>query len=221
MMDDDSMEYMTYLVRLFSTDVSYKPQHVYLFSHQVTDDLYERMFTCLQGYKDLQLYFLDSPPGLSGCMGYEWACALAKTYGFVKCHPVPFTPTDMVNTFTESQAVVSFFHGRNIQRYHICSPAFHLPRALHSMISNQLSAAVYVLNGTIRDWDKEIRHSQGTLQDSVSNLCRHEYVRSRTYQKKGDLVSFGKCLKYMGTHWVSAVGSERRALCNSGAQSEQ
>jgi hypothetical protein len=191
----------TYLVRLFTTDVNHPPKHVYVFSHQSTEDLYHRMFTALQGDLSVNLYILDSTPGLSGYAGYSSTCDLARSYGFTKFHPVPYDHVDMVNTFTEANAVVRFFKQYAIQTYHICSPAFHLPRAFQSMVSNQPSATIYVITGTIRDWQQTIVHSQGMLKDSVSNLIHHEQMRMHNYMKKGDLVPLTDCIAYMNTYW--------------------
>ena len=196
----------TYLVRLFATDVNHPPKHVYVFSHQSTEDLYHRMFKSLQGDLSLNLYILDSTPGLSGYAGYSITCDLARSYGFTNFHSIPYEHLDMVNTFTEANAVVKYFQQHDIQIYHICSPAFHLPRAFHSMVSNQLTtlgcrSTIYVITGTIRNWQQPIIHSQGILKDSVSNMIHHEHVRMNNYMKKGDLVPLSDCIAYMNTYW--------------------
>ena len=196
---------VSYTTRLFGT-CERTPIHVYLFSHQATEDLYDRMFLCLQKFPDIELYLLDAMPGLSGVRGFLWTCALARSYGFTKFHAIPFRDTDMVNTFTESKAVVAYFQEQDIHRYHICSPSFHLPRAFHSMVSSHSRtprswAQIYVIPGTIRDWQHTITHSQGTLIDTTENMILHEHRRTMAYMQKGDLVPMRHCLDYMDKYW--------------------
>jgi hypothetical protein len=168
-----------------------------VFSHQGTNDLYHRMFACLQKYQNIKLYFLDSLPGLSGYNGYLWSSNVARSYGFTDMCPVPYDPVDMVNTFAEADAVNRYFESQDITNYHICSPGFHLPRAFQSIISCRPSASVSVVNVSIGDWQETIVHSQGVLKDTVSNMVGHEMDRTLTYMTKGDLVSYACCLRYM------------------------
>ena len=201
----DAPAIVSYMTRLFGSSEK-KPLHVYLFSHQATENLYDRMFLCLQRFPDIELYVLDSVPGLSGVRGFQWTCDLARSYGFTRLHAIPFGDTDMVNTFTESKAVVGYFQERDIHRYHICSPTFHLPRAFQSMVSihhrtPRSWAQIYVILGTICNWGRDITHSQGTLKDTTSRMISHEYNRTVAYTEKGDLVSFRVCLEYMNKYW--------------------
>ena len=201
----DAPGIVVYMTRLFGSSEK-KPFHVYIFSHQATEDLYDRMFLSLQRFPEVELYLLDPLPGLSGVPGFSWTCALAKSYGFTNVHAIPFSDTDMVNTFTESKAVIRFFQEHDIHRYHICSPAFHLPRAFHSMVSSHHQtpkslAQIFVIPGTIGSWGHEITHSQGTLKDTTSRMITHEYNRTMTYMTKGDLVPLRNCLEYMDKYW--------------------
>jgi hypothetical protein len=201
----DAPDIVVYMTRLFGS-AEKKPLHVYIFSHQATEDLYDRMFLCLQRFPEVELYLLDSLPGLSGVPGFSWTCALARSYGFTNLHAIPFSDNDMVNTYTESKAVIRFFQEHDIHLYHICSPAFHLPRAFHSMVSvhNQTPrswAQIYVIPGTISAWDHNITHSQGTLKDTTSRMITHEYNRTMAYMTKGDLVPLRLCLEYMDKYW--------------------
>jgi len=74
------IDLLAYVVRILGTPFSVVPHHVYIYAHQPTACSFAAMFACLKGYTNRNIYILDSTPGLSGYMGYEWTQQLAKTH---------------------------------------------------------------------------------------------------------------------------------------------
>ena len=103
---------------------------------------------------------------------------------------VPLTPGALLNTLTESIAIASVAKEEKWSELIIVAPPFHQLRAFVSMVTALLyvgypTLKVYNRVGSQLPWQKEARHSQGTLTAKRTELILTELERIMKYQQGG------------------------------------
>ncbi len=98
------------------------------------------------------------------------------------------------NTYVEMQSLIAYARARAWQSIIITAPPFHQLRAFMSAVSVALvrypTVKLYSAPGNPLPWEERAIHSQGTLAGTRLDFIGTEIERIRTYQAKGDLVSF-------------------------------
>ena len=208
------MNLVNYLARIWldSYDKD-KVEGVYFYAHQ--ENFVGELFSIIPNLpSDITIYILDSPVGLSGCLGFrETKNLITSRYSVLESRvkPIPFLflQEGMVNTLNESKSLVDYLKSNSLTNILIASPPFHLPRAFLSLLSSSLEIG-YSINiicapsNRISDWDVETyTHSQGSLRGTVSQLLQGELERIDLYHQKGDLLSIEKALDYLSNIRIS------------------
>ena len=175
-----------YLIRVMATDTPPEALcHLYCFAHQ--SESHNGLFRKLHDLRDKisYIYILDSLPGLSGYLGPAVYRKELYAVGFCpeQIRLVPFHHTDMINTYTEAQAVRSCMKSHGVRMFSVVSPPFHLPRAYLSMISEDPEEyKIYPIPGYAGDWNETITHSQGQTKGTRVYMIGHEMDRIARYQ---------------------------------------
>lgn len=195
-------ELSEYIIRVL-TDTHKDIKHIYIHAHQ--PDSNESMFRKLLSMNlpsDTTLYALDSPPGMSGYLGYLHTCYRMSKLG-LPIVKIPFSDSiDIVHTRNESQAAIDYFISQGINEFAICSPPFHIARAFLafiSIINDQMCTAmkVYAIPSDPIEWTQKITHSQGLLTGKRCDLIAGEILRIKKYQSLGNLITIKQALSYM------------------------
>lgn len=112
----------------------------------------------------------------------------------------PVTQTS-ANTLTEAQALVRAAKELGWSELVIIAPPFHQVRCFITMVSvlfdEYPELKVYNEVGVSLPWSEKVRHSQGVLQATRSELIHTELERIERYHEKGDLVSPETALAYL------------------------
>lgn len=172
----------------------------YLFAQ--TESNQEASFGAAMRTEAYELLLLDTEPR-SGYPGFNtWKMELAKS-GFnpKRITGVPMDNSILLNSRTESQALMEFIKQGEFQTLEIIAPPFHQLRAFMTAITISLEenvpVKIYSHPGLPFPWKERVVHSQGTLKAERRQLIHEELERIETYQSKGDLTSTTAVLNYL------------------------
>ena len=210
---DDSMVAMSfYMMRIMTDPVPSEVKDMYLFSYPPTggnDSVFPRVAEWVAEAPGRKLYVLDSVPGLSTYMGFEYTKDLLVSKHNVATETivrVPFPKEHtLIHTRNESDALVMYMKTAGIQSFAVCAAPFHLPRAFLSMLgaakeASTLSAAhIYPMCGTgYPKWfNTPVIHSQGMQLDHLANTVPNEFDRIERYIANGHLLTISESLTYL------------------------
>lgn len=175
---------------------------IYLFGQTTSNQ--SSAFSAAQESNAKNILILDTLPR-SGYPGFaSWKSELIYL-GIAenRIHPVSMDDAKLLNSRTESIALVEYAKTNNIHTLEIIAPPFHQLRALMTAITIVLEMnadiAVYSRPGKPIPWTETAVHSQGKLNAPRSRLIHEELIRIETYQKKGDLASTDDVLTYLNS----------------------
>jgi hypothetical protein len=107
----------------------------------------------------------------------------------------------MLNTLTESEALVQFAKQRSHSSLFVIAPPFHQLRVFMTAVTVALNVypklKIYSFPGTAMPWNENVLHSQGVLKAKRRQLIQTELERITKYQNKGDLASTESVLNYL------------------------
>ena len=217
----NSSEWTAFLMQLFSSERLSDMKDVYCFSYPAAGGD-ESVFPKLASWCDSlekKIHILDSKPGLSGYMGFEWSAKELAKLGIAResLVRVPFLDTQndgIVHTRNESYSVVEHFdayfnvsHQDRQKNFAICATAYHLPRCYLSIIDAQrkkfhinLSSSMHIYSvvGNSLPWyTKAIHHSQNAMVPTQMEIVPLEMDRIKRYTEKGDLCKLDFALNYL------------------------
>lgn len=106
-----------------------------------------------------------------------------------------------LNTLSESVVLVRYAKVFHWDTVIAVAPLFHQLRAFLTLISVSLreypELRVYSRPGAIKDWNQEVRHSQGVVAGPCWELLLGEWERIERYHQQGYLVSPDEALDYL------------------------
>ncbi len=109
--------------------------------------------------------------------------------------------TTMLNTLTESKALIHFAKHHGYNSFFVVAPPFHQLRAFMTAVTVALKVhptlRIYNFHGTAMPWQEDVLHSQGVLKAKRHQLIHSEIERINKYQNKGDLASTEAVLEYL------------------------
>lgn len=137
--------------------------------------------------------------------GYPGAEVWIKELAGIGIPPAACRSVDcnqLLNTLTESLALVEFAKRERLSHLMIIAPPFHILRAFVSVVSaikklGDIDLRIYCQIGVSQPWGQTVRHSQGTLVATRTGLILTELARLRLYYQKGDLVNVQTALEYL------------------------
>lgn len=176
------------------------PDAAYLFGQTV--DNQASSFAAAARSKAINLLILDTQPrsGYPGCK--VWREALIKE-GIEpdRIQAVPMMDDLLLNSRTESIALMQYAVKKGFQSLEIIAPPFHQPRAFMTAVTialeENIDVAIQNRPGKAFSWNDTASHSQGTLKAPRSDLIHTELERIEIYQTKGDLASNSTVLEYL------------------------
>ena len=218
--DGESSKWTSFLMQLFSGEKLNDVKDVYCFSYPAAGGD-ESVFPKLASWCDSprkKIHILDSKPGLSGYMGFEWSANELSKFGIKRENlvRVPFLDISndkIVHTRNESYSVIEHFdtyfnvcHQGQQKKFVICATAYHLPRCYLSIIdaqskkfpNNISSMHIYPVAGISLPWyTKAIHHSQNSRIPTQMEIVPLELDRIKRYTEKGDLCKLDFALNYL------------------------
>jgi hypothetical protein len=139
----------------------------------------------------------------SGYPGFtEWEQKL-RQFGISEAQMtgVIIKETSMLNTLTESKAIIRFAKQHSYRSLFVVAPPFHQLRAFMTAVTLALSEypefLIYSFPSIEMSWQEEVIHSQGTLVAKRRDLIHEEFRRIKKYYSKGDLASTRQVLGYI------------------------
>ena len=115
--------------------------------------------------------------------------------------------TTLLNTLTDSEAMVRFAKLRQYQSVYIVAAPFHQLRAFMTAVSVALhefpELKLYSYVGNPLPWSENVVHSQGETRGTRSSLIKKELDRIDKYYRKGDLASVEEILTYLNNRDLS------------------
>jgi len=109
--------------------------------------------------------------------------------------------SSMLNTLTESEALVQFAKQRSFGSIFVIAPPFHQLRVFMTAVTVAQNVypklKIYSFPGMAMPWDEDVLHSQGVLKAKRHQLIQTELERITKYQNKGDLASTESVLNYL------------------------
>ena len=139
----------------------------------------------------------------SGYPGFtEWKQQLHKLgLSENQIEGVSNTEPSMLNTLTESEAIIQFARQHSYHSLFVVAPPFQQLRAFMTAVTVALreypELLIYSYPGVAMPWQEEVIHSQGTLKAKRCDLIKEELERIEKYQNKGDLASLEQVLSYL------------------------
>jgi len=175
---------------------------LYLFGQTASNQA--SVFSAALNSRAKNMLILDTLPR-SGYPGFAlWKSELIKRGAAEqRIRPVAMDDTELLNSRTESIALIEYATTRNIHTLEIVAPPFHQIRAFMTVITiileQKADIAVYSRPGKPMPWTETAVHSQGKLNAPRSRLIHEELIRIETYQQKGDLASTDDVLAYLNS----------------------
>lgn len=172
----------------------------YLFAQ--TECNQEASFGAAMRSETLELLLLDTGPRSGYPGSTAWKMELAKSgYNPKRITEVPMENSILLNSRTESQALMHFVKEENFQSLEVIAPPFHQLRAFMTAITialeENVDIKIYSHPGLPFSWNETVVHSQGTLKAERRQLIHEELARIETYQLKGDLAPTAAVLDYL------------------------
>jgi len=210
--EDSTLAMSFYMMRIMSDPVPGEVKDLYLFSYPPTggnDSVFPRVAEWVAEAPERKLYVLDSIPGLSTYMGFEYTKDLLVSKHNVAIETIVRVPfpkeLTLIHTRNESDALVTYMKTAGIQSFAVCAAPFHLPRAFLSMLgaakeaSTLSHAYIYPMCGAgYPKWfETPVIHSQGMQLDHLANTVPNEFDRIDRYIAKGDLLTISESLSYL------------------------
>jgi hypothetical protein len=138
-----------------------------------------------------------------GYDGFEASCKRLRALGWSDESPIQKILVDgVVNTLSEAQALVNRM--KSVEGdVGIVAPPFHIVRAFVTTITALKESGqerrIYALPGTPLEWGERVRHSQGELIGTRSELLQSELSRLQKYRTPefGNLLSPREVLEYL------------------------
>ena len=196
--------FFMYLTLLYNIPISNNINNVYLYTYP--DKLcIKSMITTIQAYKNIKnIYILNCDKKISGYLGFnetkEFIHKLDKSY-IIKSIPYLYTHENIINTYLESLSIIEYFNKQSINNIIICSPFYHLPRSIMSIISilikKKKKLNILPLSSKINDLNTNLVHCQGIISGNSKYLLDIEYNRILKYIKKGDLLELNIINNYI------------------------
>ncbi|MBI2043036.1 hypothetical protein HYT25_01470 [Candidatus Pacearchaeota archaeon] len=182
-----------------------KMNDLYLFGE--TSDNEEANFLSARKLLDKGLtecVFASSAPKGNGYPGFDsWSNNLKIKYN-ITLLPIDFSDNIGINTLNESEALVKYirYSSKNdLSLLYLIAPQFHLLRAFMTassvVIRENPDINFFAYPGEEQDWDKVVRHSQGTTIGRRIDLVKGEVERIQKYTSKGDIESITRIIDYM------------------------
>ncbi len=190
------------LFRVFNDPLaqSIHPDGIYLFAQ--TEANTESVLKAVADDTSCDILILQTAPR-SGYAGYEkWVQALEQQgIASSRIKGVPMDDTVLLNTRTESQALMHYVAHQGYKTIAVAAAPFHQLRAFMTSVTilreKRLKLQVVSRPGASSPWLTEVVHSQGTLKATRSELIHAEMERIEIYQDKGDLASYRQVLAYL------------------------
>ncbi len=176
------------------------PDAAYLFGQTI--DNQESSFAAATRSEAIDLLLLDTEPR-SGYPGFQaWRGELLKSgFNANRIQPVPMPDDLVLNSRTESIALMEYCRAEEIRTLEIIAPPFHQPRAFMTAVTialeENLDLAIHSRPGKAFCWSAVATHSQGELEATRAGLIHTELERIEIYQAKGDLASNEAVLDYL------------------------
>lgn len=179
---------------------NFKPNAIYAFAHPKSNQA-PGLNKAAKLYKKFRVPVAICGHKASGYDGFtSWQRQLVKR-GLPKKHilAVPH-PKGLINTLSESQALIQFAKQRHWQKLIIASTPYHQIRAFMTLTGivqkYYPKLKLYSQPGLPGDWNTVAIHHQGIFKAKRRRFLRSEFQRILKYQKKGDLLSAAQVLAY-------------------------